>query len=275
MIELAEKKKTWLSGKGCVPDSGTRGAGAARSDWMGREMAIQPQGILRVIIPQGIRMDAALSEIVAVLQKKGYGVEGQAAPREKYIDMEQVYEALDMGASMEELAEAYGVCSQTLYRRHNKYQEGIPEDRRRGRLAGYGGNGRKPFDVPIEWVYDQIDAGSTAEEVAEKLHVSTRVLYNRHEDYQKQLQGEGKKDSPYARKTLLGEGRYRRRGKKLEMEEVYEALLSGKKVGEVTGMFGISYKTLRRKHKEYQEKHAAEGGRYVRERLLDFKAAGS
>ena len=45
----------------------------------------------------------------------------------KKIDMETVYELLDQGWKVEEVAKKYDISKSTLYRRHREYQEELKQ----------------------------------------------------------------------------------------------------------------------------------------------------
>lgn len=47
--------------------------------------------------------------------------------REKFIDMEEVYQDIDSGMGLADVAKKYGVSITTLQRRHKKYQKSLDE----------------------------------------------------------------------------------------------------------------------------------------------------
>ena len=233
------------------------------------------QPMLHIVIPQGAITDTDMKDIARILARNGCSIERMPGNRSnrKEINMEKAYEALDNGMRMEELLEKLNVTYQTLSRRHKEYQESIPEEKRRTDLVKFKETGRRPVDIPMEWVYDQINAGCTVKEIADQLHVGTRTLYSRHKEYQEKLIKEGQEASPYARETLTckrpGCGRKKVR---LEMEAVYDDLLSGKGICEAASAHGVSSVTLQAHHEEYQKQHEGESGVYIRKRLKDFKS---
>jgi len=237
---------------------------------------LQPR--LHVVIPPGTTFDQAAAAIAAILARNGYGVAEMLSRRNgcrREIDMEGVYKALDNGTKMEELLRKLGVTYQTLSRRHKEYQKSLSEDERRTDIVKFKETGRPPADIPMEWVYEQIDGGCSVREVANKLHVGIRTLYSRHADYQKNLKKcmEGSA-APYLRENLTRgpacPGRVRRK-KEINMEEVYDQLLSGKGICEVATAFGVTSTALNNHHNEYQEKHKGKRGKYIRRTLKDFK----
>lgn len=48
----------------------------------------------------------------------------------KEIDMEQVYDLLDSGKKVKEVAEKFGVSESTLYRKHKQYQLKAQQERK-------------------------------------------------------------------------------------------------------------------------------------------------
>jgi len=237
---------------------------------------LQPK--LHVVIPEGVAPGQAAADIAAILSRNGYGIVEMLSERNgrrTEINMERIYSELDSGTKLEDVLGKIGISYQTLFRKHKEYQKSLPESERRAGIVKYKETGRPAVDVPMEWVYDQIDAGSTVAEVANKLHVGIRTLYSRHADYQKNLKKcmEGSA-APYLRENLTrgpacpGRGR---RKKEINMEEVYDQLLSGKGICEVATAFGVTSTTLNNHHNEYQEKHKGKRGKYIRRTLKDFK----
>lgn len=235
---------------------------------------LQPK--LHVVIPPGTTIGKAAADIAAILTNNGYGVAEMLSWRNgsrKEIDLERVYHELDEGADVKEVLQKLGVTYQTLSRRHKEYQNSLPEEDRRQGIVKYKKTGRSAVHVPMEWVYDQIDSGRPVKDVANQLHVGVRTLYNRHTEYQNNLK-KCMEESAYLRENLTrgaacpGRGR---RKKNINMETVYDELLSGKGICEVAAAIGVTSTTLNNHHEEYQEQHKGECGRYIRKYLKDFK----
>lgn len=260
-----------IQGKDSVPESGTEADNRIRGDQMNEGMLLDHQ-LGNSQNPSDMIAGASIVEMVTFLEQKGFRIEKKDLPRKKSIDMEQVYWDLDHGLSAKEVAKQLGINERTLYRRHKQYQEGLPEAKRRTVLVRKRRTtGRQTKAIPMEWVYDQVDAGHTVEEVAGQLHVGTRTIYSRHEEYQEQLAKEDP-ENRYVRKTLVGKGSINGRPRKeLNMEAVYDAMLSGKTMQDVLKMFDIAASTLYNKHDEYQNQHRGESGKYIREKLIDFR----
>ena len=62
--------------------------------------------------------------------------------------------------------------------------------------------------------------------------------------------------------------------KEIDMTEVYDELLSGKKIHEVAEAHGVSQKPLENRHKKYQKENLGKTGGYIRKRLVDFRGQG-
>lgn len=252
------------NGTGMEPDNRIRG------DQMS-EGALWLQQPTHKNIPSGMTIGEAIAEMEAFLEQHGYRVEKVKSAEKESIDMEKVYHDLDNGVSVKEVAEGLGINERTLYRRHKKYQEGLPEAKRRAVLVRQRRTGRQSKAIPMEWVYAQVDAGHTVEEVAGQLHVGTRTIYSRHEEYQAHLEKENP-ESRYVRRTLVGKGTKNGCARReLDMEKVYDELLSGKTMQDVQKLFDLSAPTLKKKHDEYQKQHRGESGKYIREKLIDFR----
>lgn len=198
--------------------------------------------------------------------RRGHG----GAQDKKDIDMEYVYGALDSGTPLRELLQRLGMKYHTLYRRHRAYQESLPGGARRKGLVKYRNMGKERVHVPMEWVYGQLAAGRRVADIAAQLHVGARTLYSRHEEYRRQHPEGGP-----AGKTLAGcGGRCGRPRKEVDMECIYECLMAGQSIRQAAEWHGISYPTLKARHREYQEEHRGEMGRYMHEKLTDFKKGG-
>lgn len=235
------------------------------------------QPMLHIVIPQGAITDTDMKDIARILARNGCSIERMPGNRSnrKEINMEKAYADLDNGMRMEDLLKKLNVTYQTLSRRHKEYQESIPEGKRRTDLVRFKETGRHPVDIPMEWVYDQIDGGCTVKEIAGRLHVGTRTLYSRHKEYQEKLIKEGRETSPYKRENLTKKSNCQGRGRKkieVDMEAAYDSLISGKGICEVAKEMGISSVTLQAHHEEYQKQHEGESSVYIRRRLKDFKS---
>lgn len=193
------------------------------------------------------------------------------AQGKKNIDMERVYCALDSGTPLQELLQGLGMKYRTLYRRHKAYQEGVPEGERRDALVKYKSAGKKCVDVPMEWVYAQLEAGRHLGDIAEELHVGARTVYSRHKEYREAHPGRG--GVPETLRSRKGRGG--RPKKEVDMEGIYGKLMGGASIREVCRGCGVSYPTLLARHREYQQVHQGGDARYARSRLSDFKGGGT
>lgn len=230
---------------------------------------------IQVAVPAETLQEKGIDSIIETIKKAGCDVQEEEAQENGDIDMEEVYRMLDAGKPLAEVLEEAGVPYWTLRRRHKKYQAQLPEgERKRPGLVKNRGGGARSVDVPMESVYARIDSGCSVKDVAGQFGVSPRALYDKHEKYQEYLGREGAGNGS-VRETLGGAGKNSGKPrKKIDMAEVYDELLSGKKIHEVAEARGVSQKTLENRHKEYQKENMGKAGPYTRERLVDFRGRG-
>lgn len=230
---------------------------------------------LQVTVPAETLQEKGIDNIIETIRKAGCDVREAEGQGSGDIDMEKVYGMLDAGKPLTEVLEEVGMPYWTLRRRHKEYQAQLPEEEReRPGLVKNRGGGAGSIDVPMESVYALIDSGCSVKDVAKQFGVSPRALYDKHEKYQECLEREGAGNGS-VRETLGGAGKKSGKPrKKIDMAEVYDELLSGKKIHEVAEAHGVSQKTLENRHKKYQKENKGKTGPYIRRRLVDFRGQG-